>query len=148
MPVIEKDLIESVIKQLDISTKIILAQHKLAGSDMQKSIQWKFNNNAFELWALQYFDWVDKGRRPRIKRIPVEQIIKWMKKENIRPYRGQTYNQAAFHITNAIYKVGIKSRNYKNKIMEDSQEIISEMLAEELSIAIADELADDLTFTL
>jgi len=76
------------------------------------------------------------------------EIIKWMKKKNITPYPGQTYNDAAFHITNAIYKVGLKGKNYINNIMEDSQEIATIMLADALSEAIALEIQEVMTFNL
>jgi len=148
MPVIEKDLIKEVMREIQTATLAVLSNYKLSGTDLEKSIEWEYKDNSFILWANSYFEWVDKGRRPGVKRIPVEAIIKWMKKEGIRPYKSQTYNQAAFHITNAIYKVGIKGRNYKNKITEDSLELISELLAVELSVAIADEIAGELTTTI
>ena len=148
MPNIEQDLIKGVIDVLTTATLAVLKQHKLGGSKMERSVKWSFERDAFQLWALDYFDYVDKGRRKGARRIPVEALVKWMKQYGIQPFRGQTYNQAAFHISNAIFKVGLKGRNYKNKILDDSAEIIAEMLADEFEFAIADELAETMTFKL
>jgi len=145
---LKKKLVKEIIKEINYSTKVILDLYGLGGTDLWKSVEWKYQNEAFVLWAYDYFVWVDKGRAPRTKRIPPLEIIKWMKKKRITPYPGQTYNDAAFHITNAIYKVGLKGKNYINNVTEDAQEIATIMIADVLSEAIAKEIAETMTFNL
>lgn len=82
------------------------------------------------------------------RKVPVEAIIKWMKSKNLRPRYGQTINSLAFAIQNAIYKSGIKAKQMLDPIINVSLDLISEYIAEDLSVSIADAIAEEMTFTL
>lgn len=141
------DINKAFLQELDSATKYVLNQYKLGGSDLSSSIEWGYRDNVFVMVANDYFRYVSTGRRARARKIPVEDIIKWMKKKGIAPKNGD-YNASAYAIVESIYKTGIKAKNYINPITEVNSELISEELAEALSEAIANEIAQDLTLTL
>lgn len=139
---------KALLDELKLATEKVLAQYKLSGSELQQSIEYVYRDDVFVLLANDYFQNVAFGRRPRARKVPVEDLIIWMKKKGIAPRPGQTYNSTAFAIAESIYKNGIKARNFVNPVIEVSTDIISEDLAETLSEDIATEIAKDLTFTL
>jgi hypothetical protein len=98
--------------------------------------------------ANDYFKWVDTGRKPQAKMVPIEPLIKWIRKKGIRPGFGQTINNLAWAIRVSIYKVGITPKPMTQQIIGQSIEFLSEELAVDLSVKLADEISKELTFTL
>jgi hypothetical protein len=145
---ISKNITAALVKELELATKIIMQAYKLGDSDVIESVIWEYNNNAFILWAYDYFQWIISGRRPMAKKIPVEALLKWMKKKNIIPTGRQTYNSLAYTIQNSIYKAGIKIRPFGSLIITASMDLISDKLAEDLLIQITDGIAYEMTMTL
>ncbi len=141
---VEKEL----LKELQVATQQVLATNALGNSELSKSIEYVYKNNQFILLANDYFTYVSTGRRPRARKVPVEDLIQWMKKKGITPRLGSSYSQTAFAISEAIYKNGIKAKNYINPVIDVATEIITEDLATNLSEQIATEIANDLTFTI
>jgi len=141
------DVNQQFLNELYVATAKVLQIYKLGGTALIKSIEWQYKNEMFVLIANDYFEYVSTGRRPRARKVPVEDIIKWMKKKGIAP-RGGNYNQAAFAIVDSIYKNGIKAKNYINPVIEVTTELTSNELATELSEAIATQIAEDLTVIL
>lgn len=144
----EIDINKAFLEELNTATERVLQMYKLGGSDLASSIDWQYKDNMFVMIANDYFTYVSTGRRPRARKVPVEDIIKWMKKKGIAPRPGQTYNQVAFAIVDKIYKTGIKAKNYINPVIDVTTEMMTEEISESLSEQIATEIADDLTFTL
>lgn len=138
------DIVKEIRNELMVGTKVIMETWKLGDSDMIKDSTWEFEDNAFIYYALDYFKWVALGRKPRARKVPVEALIKWLKKKGIEPRGKQTYNSLAFAIQNGIYKSGIKARNFVDPIVEFSLDTLSEFIAEEFSILICDELVYEL----
>lgn len=145
---IRVDVNKQFLQELNIATSKILQRYKLSGTDLIKSLDWQYKNDMFILIANDYFEYVSTGRRPRARKVPVEDIIKWMKKKGIAPTQGKTYNQVAFAIVDAIYKNGIKAKNYMNPVIDVTTTLTAEELAEQLSEDIATQIAEDLTTTL
>jgi hypothetical protein len=145
---VEIEVTKELLLELQLATQKVLQQYRLGGSDLIKSIEYTYKDNVFVLVANDYFTYVSTGRRPRARKVPIEDLLKWMKDKGLRPKAGQTYNQLAFAIQDAIYKNGIKAKNYINPVMDVTTDIISEDFAENLSEQICTEIAEDLTFTL
>ena len=145
---INVEINKELLNELNIATAKILQSKRLSGTDLIKSVDWQYKNDMFVLIANDYFEYVSTGRRPRARKVPVEDLIKWMKKKGIAPRAGQSYNQVAFAIADAIYKNGIKAKNYINPVIDVTTTLASEELAEQLSEDIATEIAKDLTITI
>lgn len=146
MPV-ELKISKALLKELELATEKILAQYKLYDSELSRSIEYQYRNDSFIMLANDYFQYVASGRPPKARKVPVEDLIKWMKKKGIAPSKGD-YNATAYAIQQAIYRNGLKPRPFINPIIETDLDIISEDLAYELSEDIALLVAEDLTFTL
>ena len=144
---IDVRIAKEFIKEITSLTQLVLAQNKLAGTDLEKSVEWVYRDNQLVLLANDYFLWVSTGRRKGARKVPVEALIQWMKKKGVAPKNGD-YNGTAFAIQNAIYKNGITARNYINPITEDVSSVTAEYLATMLSEIIATTIAKDLTMTI
>ena len=144
---IEIKISKALLKELELATEKILSLYKLYDSDLSRSIEYQYRNDSFIMLANDYFQYVASGRPPKARKVPVEDLIKWMKKKGIAPSKGD-YNATAFAIQQAIYKNGLKPRPFINPIIETDLDIISEDFAYELSEDIALLIAEDLTFTL
>jgi hypothetical protein len=140
---IEVRITKSLLEELALATERILAQYRLSGSDLSLSIEYMYKNDQITLLANDYFQYVAFGRPKRARKVPVEDLIKWMKKKGISPKNGD-YNATAFAIQRSIYENGIKARPYINPIINTDLDIISEDLAYELSEDIALEIATDI----
>jgi len=96
--------------------------------------------------SLDYLKYLDGGRRAGARKIPVQIILKWIKKKKIRPrnargqFKSMTLNQLAFVIQRSIFRIGIRPRNiikksfqqidelYKKDVESGIQEIIDQLL--------------------
>lgn len=145
---IEVNVDKQFLQELTLATQKVLAQYKLQGSDLSKSVEYVYRNDQFVLLANDYFTYVSTGRRPRARKVPVEDIIKWMKDKGIAPKPNQTYNQVAYVITESIYRNGIKAKNYINPIVAVSEDLITEDLETTLANQIVEEITNDLTFSI
>lgn len=140
---VELKITKVLLEELALATERILAQYKLAGSDLSRSVEYKWTGDWFELIANDYFMNVAFGRQRRARKVPVEDLIKWLKKKGIAPKNGD-YNSTAFMIQRSIYENGIKARPYVNPIIETDLDIISEDMAYNLSEDIALQIATDI----
>lgn len=144
---IEIKITKSLLQELSMATQKVLSFYKLQRSDLYKSIEFVYKNDVFVLLANDYFQAVAEGRRRHARLVPVEDLIKWMKKKGIAPRNG-TYNTVAYLIQQSIYRNGIKARPFVNPIIDTTTDIISEDLATTLSEEIAEVIAQDLTTTI
>ena len=148
MSVIKINVTQELLKEITAGVKIVMATYKLGGSDVSASVEWQYRENIFVLIANDYFRYIDSGRKPKARKVPVEALIKWIKKKGITPRGGQSVNSLAFAIQQSIYKVGIKARKFIDPVIGLTIETLSEELAVSLSVQIATAIADDMTFTL
>ena len=144
---IEIEITKSLLQELAMATQKILTIYRLQNSDLYKSIEWDYKNDQFVLLANDYFQSVAFGRQPHARLVPVEDLIKWMKKKGIAPRHG-TYNSVAYLIQQSIYRNGIKARPFINPIEDVTTDMISEDLAINLSEIIATTIAQDLNINI
>jgi hypothetical protein len=148
MPNIAVEVSKEIINELNVAAQAVMYTYKLGDTDLMRSIEWRYKDDLWVLWANDYFKFLNDGRRPGTKKIPVYALIKWLKKRNIQPRKKMTYNQLAYVISNSIYKIGIKPRKFGDPIINISSDILSEYIAETLSWQIVNQLATDLTVTI
>jgi hypothetical protein len=148
MPDITVEVTKEILNELRVATEAVIRIYVKGDTELVKSIEWKYKDDLWVLWANDYFKYLNDGRRVGAKKIPVYALIKWIKKKNIQPRKKMTYNQLAYVISNSIYKVGIQPRKFADPIINISQDILSEYIAETLSWQIVNQLATDLTMTI
>ena len=120
-------------------------------SQLSKSVKFILTKDGIKMEVAEYYGWVSEGRdstkRPsRLRKVPLEVLIEWIKKNKIVPYAGKTINQLAFAIQNKIYVEGInskkkvKGRKYADKVSN----AVADTAAVELADSLAEEILDDL----
>lgn len=135
-----EDIQKALLADLKKATLAVMKKRGVkASSDLSKSVEWVEEDNVFTLMAEDYFQWVDSGRKKGIMP-PPQDLIPWMKKNNITPSAGMTYAQLSFIIARAIKINGIKAKNYITPIEDVGTDIISEELADAISEEFVDEL--------
>ncbi|TPE44937.1 hypothetical protein [Pontibacter mangrovi] len=105
-------------------------------------------NAQLELYALEYWKWVDSGRKPFTKKIPLRYILEWIKRKKMRGRvragkgRGRfiTDNQLAYMIQNSIYKKGIQGRPFVQAAFDEGQRLVE--------LYLDNQLLDDMTYEL
>ena len=135
-----KNIEKNLKRELKIAAQVVLNKAGVAKTtDVYKSIEFEFKNNVFVLIANDYLDYLSTGRRSG-RMPPTQDLIPWMKKNNIRPRGNQTYNQLAFAIATSIKKSGVKGKNFMDGMIDTTTEIISERLSDELAEVAVDEI--------
>ena len=135
----------AILEEMTKAVKIVMQQKGIErNSDLIKSTEVIWKNNAFVMIANDYFEYASGGRRPRARKVPIKDLLSWIKQYGIRPRAGQTTNQLAFAIQQSIYKNGIKKKNYADPVEETLTDLSAEATAEVLSEVIVDAIADSL----
>jgi len=145
MPDIVTEVSQAIIDELNVAASLILSTYKLGNTELIDSIEWRYQDNLWVLWANDYFKYLNDGRRRSAKKIPVVALIKWIKKKNIQPRGRHTVNSVAYAIQNSIFKVGVQPRRFADPIIRVSLDILSDYIAEDISVQIVNQLAADLT---
>lgn len=117
-------------------------------------------SSSLELYALDYLEYLDRGRPKFTKRVPIDALLKWIKKRRLqlrdrktgrfarkmvksrdrKTGRFQSINQLAFIIQNAIYRNGIRGRHFLAPAFDEGQNL--------LDIYLNNQLLDDATVEL
>lgn len=112
----------------------------IASEDLKKSVEVKVLKTVEGLVIqgryLYYGRFVETGRRAKVKRVPIDALIKWIKDRKIN-LKGKKERDVAFAIQHGIWKKGIKPRRWQtetidkneNRIAIDIEEIIGKTLS-------------------
>lgn len=129
-----KPLIQDLMNDLTIAVKAVIVAKapSLKGSDLVDSIEFRPLPVGFELWANNYYDYVDKGRRARVTKVPIAALVNWISKKRIkgRNAKGRfiTNNQLAFAIQTSIFKQGIKGKLFDVYVDQTIDEVTDVIL--------------------
>lgn len=138
--------LEEFNKNLRLAIIKIMRQKKVPdNSDLIKSVEVKYNTqkDMYEIIANNYMGYVSEGRKRNVKKVPITDLIKWIKKYNINT-RGRSANSTAFAIQNAIYKNGIKGKKFIDPIIDVTTDMINEKTIDEIVTMTVDEIVDGL----
>lgn len=110
----------------DIFTEEVRKEAKAEGLSDWDQIKVISTPSGLELKGPDKYKWVQLGRRKgsgKGTRVPIQALVEWIKKKNIKPRDGKSINSLAWAIQMSIYKEGIKNaveprpfveRAYKN----------------------------------
>ena len=96
-------------------------------STLIETLDVKHNKGMFELLANDYYENISKGRKAGARKVPINDLVEWIKKKNI-SYKG-SINSAAFAIQTSIYKNGIRGKNYEEIVVNFTADAISEFMS-------------------
>ncbi|MDF7810761.1 hypothetical protein [Hymenobacter sp. YC55] len=117
-------------------------------------------NSALQLYAEEYAVYLDAGRKPFTKKVPIAALVQFIKNRNLRLRDRQTgrfsrkrvtlkgkdgapnvsVNQLAFMIQNAIYKNGIRGRHFIQPAFDLGQNLVEIYLDNQLLDSISYQL--------
>lgn len=139
-------MLSELSKQLVPILKAVLEQDGVkANSDLIKSISAVSDDKLIEFIMNDYYEYVSSGRRAGARKVPIENLIEFIKKNNIQPKPGQTTNQLAFAIQNSIFKSGITGKHYIDQVLQTIGDYSANYVADDLSAEVADTLVEELT---
>jgi len=142
-----KDLLED-LRQITIEAMASTGIKKT--SDLAKSVKFMNTRDGIAMEVNFYYPFVSEGhmivRPPRIKKVPLDALIQWIKANNILPRskksgRFVTVNQMAWAVQMSIWKRGIKSK--MPTMGRGFAQVVADDVADEAALRLADELANE-----
>jgi len=134
------DILKQLINDLTLLTRRTMIENGVeSDSDLIKSIEFIPVQSGLQLIANDYYQYVSTGRRPKARKVPIEDLIVWIKQNGI---GAGNVNGLAWAIQQSIYKQGIKGKTFTTEVEDNVADMSSEELAEVLSNLIADEMVD------
>jgi hypothetical protein len=104
-----------------------MASGNLYKSIKSKVIIGKNNEPTLEITYADYFKYVNKGRKPQVKRVPLNALLEWIKIRGIqgRDKKGKFIKRLslAFAMQQNIYKYGIRPANIYDKALDSLEDI-------------------------
>lgn len=93
-----------------------------------------------------YGPFVDFGRMPNVRRVPLDALLNWIRAKNI-DLRGKKERQVAFQIMNAIWKRGIPSNRdqRKKRFMSGTLESQEQYIIEAVDTAFGEYMDTEIT---
>jgi len=108
-------------------------------STLYNSVQVVYDSTpTITIESLDYLKYLESGRRAGARKIPVQVILKWIKRKKIRPrdsrgrFKSMTLNQLAWVIQRSIHRIGIRPR----KIIEESIKQIEKLYTENVETGL------------
>lgn len=129
--------LKKIIEKLNDELETVIATvWKSAGlksdSDAIKSINIETTSNGLAIYAVDYVKYISSGRRKFARKVPISDIIIFIKKRGLTPKGKMSLNNLAFAIQNEIYKNGIKGKNF----LKSTEKIIDKTIQPELESGI------------
>lgn len=95
--------------------QMALKNINLQDSNLYKSLKVEVNKNSdiFKILFNDYIEYIEEGRKPKAKKVPIRNLIEWCKRKGIK-----SDNNTVYAIQQSIYLYGIPKRpifNYINK---------------------------------
>jgi hypothetical protein len=111
---------------------------KIASGDLYNSISYsvetdKNGDSTIVISYLDYFNYVNRGRRKLAKRVPLDALLAWMKMRGITRFRDEKgrfkkgkMKSLAFAIQTNIYKFGIRPTNIYDSGIDDMEDYFND----------------------
>lgn len=127
-------------EELDVMVQQVLVQKGVKkNADLVNSVDWDYGRNQMLMYVNDYYYYVSKGRKPRAKKIPINALISFIKKNNISSTKYST-NELAWAMQSSIYKAGIKGKNFIEVVEKSVTDFVEIRLADFLEEFVADSL--------
>lgn len=131
-----------LVKQFMITTAQVDRSHKLlAKGGFVQSIAVEPSYDGFNIKVGEQAQYMDSGRKPGGKKVPLDALIKWIKRYRVGQRdkktgkfskRKTSINSLAFAIQMAIYKRGIKPRRFIEETLKYAEDLMKSYIEETL----------------
>jgi hypothetical protein len=91
------------------------------------------------MYVNDYYQFVSKGRKAKARKIPIQALVRFIKKNNINDSK-KTTNQIAFAMQTSIYKSGIRGKNFLTTVENSVTDYVEIKVADFLEEFLADSL--------
>ena len=120
------DLFYKLIFDYQKGIRIFLAESGVNEStDISKSIRLTSSESVVTMYAYDYYQSLSAGRKPKAKKIPIEDLLQWIKDKGISTANA---NSLAYAIQQSIYKHGIKGKQFEQKIINNLTDYTAEVV--------------------
>lgn len=130
-----KALFQLILEDDRYGTNEKVGINTLKDSNLHNSVEVVRTEFTYDLYAAFYLPFVESGRKPLAKRVPIGALIEWIQRKGI-----SNDVKVAYAIQNAIFREGIKARPI-TPVFEGELDTIWE----EWSEKIFDGIIEDLT---
>jgi hypothetical protein len=139
------EALQGVADLFVLEIKASMATYGLNDSALQQSVEGAPEGTDTIVISMNlYGQWVISGRKPGTKKVPIAALIAWIKRKGFRGRnklgRFISDTSLAFAIQNAIYKNGIKGRDFLTEPIIENFDLANEMLIEALYRELTKEL--------
>jgi len=121
-----QELLEAIAETYVENVKTEMIAVGLQDSDIIEEVTYKINGYTIELIIPEYYKYIESGRRPLSKRVPIIPLLKWMIKKGIA--KGKE-NKVVWAIREAIFKRGIRPRPFLQNAIDSTEAEVKELLA-------------------
>ena len=138
------DLANKIARELMIVWRKLMASEyainvksntTLEFSNLDNTAKIEHNDWTFDLFYNDYLEYVEQGRKPRARKVPIKPLIDWMKRKHI-----SDDNRVAYAIRESIYQLGIPARPLLQPFGEMLDERFEEKIYDEIFNTIIIEL--------
>ena len=145
MKQLANDITKAILKDLMIVWRQLMASDyainvksntTLEFSNLDNTAKIEATDFHFNLFYNNYLEYIESGRKPKTRKVPIKAIIDWMKRKHI-----SDDNRVAYAIRESIYQLGIPPRpllepfgemldeRFEKKIYDDIYNKITEKLS-------------------
>lgn len=111
----------------------------LIGSDLIKSIEGKYTIPTIYVMVNDYIDYIESGRKPFARKVPIKELRKWASKKGI-----GSDNKTLYAIQQSIYKNGI----YPRKVISTFYKMLEQEWSNNLAEKLFDNIYQNLTLNI
>jgi hypothetical protein len=129
-----KKELEAVVQQVMVKNGV------KKSSDLADSVEFTDNSrDSLFMYVNDYYQHVSKGRKPKEKKIPIDALIRFIKKNGI-VNPNKTTNQLAYAMQTSIYKSGISGKGFLDPVQKAVTDLVELRVADFLEEFVADSL--------
>lgn len=121
--------LKSAIDRNGTNTKV--GRNTLKDSDLIDSVEAKVSGGVIEILANHYIEYIEFGRRPKAKWVPISALVEWASRKGI-----PTDNHTIYAIAYAIWRDGIPPRPVLHDYYNNSVDEIIDKFCEQLKVTI------------
>ena len=99
-------------------------------SPLVNSVSYKIDpaSRTVTIEAFDYYKYVESGRRPFTQWPPLPVLAEWIRRKNIQPRPGQTFNSLVWAIRKHIYQTALPPRPFISKAAATSERATSKII--------------------
>lgn len=109
----------------------------LKNSDLINQIDYIVKGDSVSITMPDYAKYVEQGRKPHVKRVPISALVTWIKKKRIAT---GSVNNLAWAIQRSIWMNGIQARPFQSDAQDNAAPEIERILTVNFSSVLDEEI--------